>query len=101
MAFREGAERGNQDIVELYCEHPAITSEEYADGLMNLGTMANQIKSFRFYWSKLTKETWIRPKRNMRMRTMQSSVKPLTKHPRPVPPAGSRHRRPVERAKLP
>ena len=48
---------------------------------MNLGTMANQIKSFSFYWSKLTKETWIRPKRNMRMSSMQSSVKPLTKHP--------------------
>ena len=46
---------------------------------MDLGTMANQIKSFRFYWSKLTKETWIWPKRDMRMRTMQSSVKPLTK----------------------
>ena len=27
MAFYEGAQRGNQDIVELYCEHPAITSE--------------------------------------------------------------------------
>ena len=57
---------------------------------MNLGTMANQIKSFRFYWSKLTKETWIRPKRNMRIRTMQSSVKPLTKHFKTAPPAGSR-----------
>ena len=28
---------------------------------------------------------------------MQSSVKPLTKH-RTAPPAGSRHRRPIERA---
>ena len=32
-AFWEGAQRGNQDIVELYYEHPAITSEEYAGGL--------------------------------------------------------------------
>ena len=32
-AFCEGAKRGNQDIVELYYEHPAITSEEYAVGL--------------------------------------------------------------------
>ena len=30
MAFYEGAKRGNQDIVELYCEHPAVTSEKYA-----------------------------------------------------------------------
>ena len=64
---------------------------------MSLGTMANQIKSFRFYWSKLTKETWIRPKRNMRMRTMKSSVKPSTKPPRPAPPAGSRHHRLIEK----
>ena len=49
---------------------------------LDLGTMANQIKSFSFYWSKLIKETWIRPKRNMRMRTMQSSVKPSMKPPR-------------------
>ena len=56
-AFCEGAQRGNQDIVELYCEHPAITSERYAGGLSGLGTMANQIKSFRFYWDKPTKET--------------------------------------------
>ena len=27
--FYEGAKGGNQDIVELYCEHPAITSEAY------------------------------------------------------------------------
>ena len=33
MAFYEGAKRGNQDIVELYYEHPAITSEKYANGL--------------------------------------------------------------------
>ena len=41
---------------------------------IGLGTMANQIKSFHFYWSKLTKETWIWPKRNMRISTMKSSV---------------------------
>ena len=32
-AFLGGAQRGNQDIVELYCEHPAVTSEKYAIGL--------------------------------------------------------------------
>ena len=32
-AFWEGTRRGNQGIVELYCEHPAITSREYAEGL--------------------------------------------------------------------
>ena len=32
-AFWEGAKGGNQDIVEFYYEHSAITYEEYADGL--------------------------------------------------------------------
>ena len=33
-AFYEGAWRGIKDIVEELHEHPAITSEEYADGLV-------------------------------------------------------------------
>ena len=81
MAFHEGAERGKQDIVEEYYEHPVITSEEYAIGLMGSWNFGNPNKSFSFYWSKLTKETWIWSKRNMRVGTMKSSVKPLAKHP--------------------
>ena len=56
-AFREGTQRGDQDIVELCYEHPAITSENMLLDCIGLGTMANQIKSFSFYWDKLTKET--------------------------------------------
>ena len=33
-AFYEGAKRGIKDIVEKFHEHPAITSREYANGLM-------------------------------------------------------------------
>ena len=32
-AFYEGAKWGNQDIVDAYYEHPAVTSEKYALGL--------------------------------------------------------------------
>ena len=39
-------------------------------------------------------------RRNMRIRNIQSSVKPLTKHLETAPPTGSRHRRPIERAGL-
>ena len=97
-AFYEGARRGNQNIVEEYYEHPAITSGEYADGLYHLGTMANQIKSFRFYWSKLTKGTWIWSKRNMRMNIYTKFRQAIDEAPKPVPPAGSRHRRLIEMA---
>ena len=34
-AFYQGAVRGIKDIVEKFHEHPAITSEEYADGLID------------------------------------------------------------------
>ena len=34
-AFNEGAWRGIKDIVEEFHEHPAITSEIYAYGLIN------------------------------------------------------------------
>ena len=48
-AFNSGAEGGNQDFVELYHEHPAITAGDYAGDCMHLGTEANQTKSFIFY----------------------------------------------------
>ena len=67
-AFYEGAERGNQDIVENITNILRSPLRNTLMDCMHLGTMANQIKSFGFYWSKLIKETWIRPKRNMRMR---------------------------------
>ena len=65
---------------------------------IDLGTMANQIKSFHFCWSKLTKETWIWPKRNMQYVCFAKFRLAIDKAPESVPPAGSRHLRPIERA---
>ena len=61
----EGAKGGNQGIVGLYCEHPAITSEWYALGLEKSWNNGMPNQSFGFYWDKLTKKTWVWPKLDM------------------------------------
>ena len=60
---------------------------------LNLGTMANQIKSFSFYWSKLIKETWIWPKRKYADEDYEKFRLAIDKAPESAPPAGSRHSR--------
>ena len=47
-AFYNGAGIGNQDIVELYCEHPAITSAEYAYGLFESWNDGKPNQVFQF-----------------------------------------------------
>ena len=64
-AFWEGTRRGNQDLMELYCERPAITAKDYADGLHASWNHGRPNQVFQFLLNKLTKETWIRPGRNM------------------------------------
>ena len=49
-AFYQGAWRGIKDIVEEFHEHPAITSERYADGLIDSWENDNSKKMyFHFY----------------------------------------------------
>ena len=47
-AFYEGADRDIQDIVGLYYGHPAITSEEYADGLYESWNNGEPNQVFQF-----------------------------------------------------
>ena len=46
--FIEGASRGIKDIVEEFHEHPAITSKEYADGLIGSWDNDKSSQSFTF-----------------------------------------------------
>ena len=80
-AFWEGAERGNQDIVELYCEHPAITSEKYAGGLYASWNNGKPNQVFQFLLEQADQGDLDMAKEKYAYETMQSSVKPLTKHP--------------------
>ena len=65
---------------------------------IGLGTGTSQIKSFSFYWSKLIKETWKRPKRNMG--TTMDFCQAIDKAFKTAPPAESRHLRLIERTVL-
>ena len=90
VAFYEGAKRGNQDIVELYCEHPAITSEKYADGLYASWNNGKPNQVFPFLLEQADQGDLDMAKEKYAIRIMKSSVKPLTKHLESAPPAGSR-----------
>ena len=74
MAFCEGAKRGNQDIVELYCEHPAVTSERYADGLYGSWNDGRPNQVFPFLLKQADQGDLDMAKKEYADETMQSSV---------------------------
>ena len=79
-AFYEGACRGKQDIVGLYCEHPAITSEEYAHGLHESWNNGKPNQVFPFLLKQADQGDLDKAKEKY-ADGMKSSVKPLAKHP--------------------
>ena len=42
QAFKRGSYHGDKSIVERFYDHPAVTSKEYADGLLNSGRYDTQ-----------------------------------------------------------
>ena len=47
-AFKSGSYHGNKSIVERFHDHPAVTSEDYAHGLINSGIESTQNPIFIF-----------------------------------------------------
>ena len=47
-AFKSGSYHGNKPIVERFHDHPAVTSEDYAEGLINSGDRSTQDPIFIF-----------------------------------------------------
>ena len=92
-AFREGAHRGNQDIVELYCEHPAITSEEYAYGLYQSWNDGKPNQAFPFLLKQADQGDLDKAKEEYADKDYEKFRQAIDKAPKTVPPAGSRHRR--------
>ena len=74
MAFYEGAKRGNQDIVELYYEHPAITSEEYAGGLYGSWNDGKPNQVFQFLLKQADQGDLDMVKEKYADKTLQSSI---------------------------
>ena len=83
QTFYEGAKRGYQDITGLYCEHPVITSVEYAVGLYASWNNGEPNQAFQFLLGQADQgDLEASQKEIMRMGTIQTSVKPLMKHSR-------------------
>ena len=74
MAFYEGAERGNQDIVEEYHEHPAITSEEYAVGLYESWNNGEPNQIFPFLLKQADQGDLDKAKEEYAYKAMKSSI---------------------------
>ena len=98
-AFDGGTRRGNQDIVELYCEHPRSPLRNMLLDCINSWNDGEPNQVFQFLLEQadqgdldMAKEKYAYAERYEKFRQA------IDKAPRPVPPAGSRHHRPIERA---
>ena len=96
-AFWEGVKGGNQDMVELYYEHPAIT-EKYADGLKASWNNGKPNQVFQFLLKQADQGDLDEAKERYPHAWLEQFRLAIDEAPKPVPPAGTRHRRPIERA---
>ena len=76
-AFYEGASEGIKDIVEELHEHPAITSEKYADGLIKSWNN-DKLTVFQFLLAQADQGDLKEVKKALAyIRKIKNSVKPL------------------------
>ena len=89
-AFVTGANRGNQDIVELYYEHPTITSKEYAIGLYWSWSSGSSNQIFWFLLEQADQGDLDEAKEKYASEYHEQFRQAIDKAPKPAPPAGSR-----------
>ena len=79
QAFYKGTIWGNQDIVAVHYEHPAITSEKYALGLYWSWSKGKPSQVFQFLLDHADQDILelAKRKRNIRIIATTSSVKSL------------------------
>ena len=97
VAFYGGAIKGNQYFVELYCEHPAITSEIYAHGLCQAWNGGEPNQVFPFLLEQADQGDLDMAKEKFVDEYYEKFRQAIDKTPETAPPAGSRHLRPIER----
>ena len=95
-AFYEGAKRGNQDIVEEYYEHPAVTYGEYAVGLKNSWNDGKPNQVFPFLLEQADQGDLDMAKE--KFADEEQFCQAIDEALKTAPPARSRHLRPIERA---
>ena len=97
VAFYGGTIKGNQYFVELYCEHPAITSEIYAHGLCQAWNGGEPNQVFPFLLEQADQGDLDMVKEKLVDEYYEKFRQAIDKTPETAPPAGSRHLRPIER----
>ena len=84
--------------MELYYEHPEITSEKYAHGLYRSWNNGKPNQVFRFLLEQADQGDLDMVKEKYADEDSTKYRQAIDEAPKPVPPAGSRHRRPIEMA---
>ena len=98
-AFYQGARRGNQDIVEEYCEHPAITSEDYANGLNATWNGGEPNQVFLFLLKQADRRDLDVSKKMYADKMHKKFRQAIDKALKTTSPAGPRYLRPIKRAR--
>ena len=96
-AFLEGARRGKQEIVELYCEHPAVTSEKYAMGLYLSWNNGEPNQVFPFLLKQADQDDLEAAKKRIEYWLFSTFCQAIDDVFKLVPPAGARRSRFVEK----
>ena len=99
-AFYEGAGDGIKDIVEELHEHPAITSEEYATGLILSWNYDKSMIVFPFLLAQADQGDLKEVKKDGTYDEDPDFRKAIDDALSKAPLTGTRHDRPMERAKL-
>ena len=98
-AFPQGSEKGNQSIVDDYYEHHAITSEEYAWGLNHSWNWGKPNQVFLFLLKQADQGDLEAAEKECAHQDEQFR-QVIDKALVTAPPTGSRHLRPLQRAKF-
>ena len=95
-AFYQGARRGIKDIVEKFHEHPAITSREYANGLIDSWNN-DKLTVFPFLLAQADQGDLEEVKQMWEYKEDQEFRKAIDDAFPKAGPAGERHERPLNR----
>jgi len=103
QAFRSGLYHGNKSIVELLYDHPAVTSQDYATGLINSGCRSTQDPMFIFLLGEADQDDLNAVKKHDWYRTRSEEFRKMIENALlTAKPGGTRpdRRNNIQRAKL-
>ena len=97
-AFFEGTTRGIPNIARAYCEHPAINPEWYAYNIWKAWILGGSHQAFLLLLKQAGQDDL--DEANREYASYDQFRQAIGKAPKPIPPAGSRYLRLIERTVL-